>query len=63
MISVERLQLFAALFLFHALAMTGHAADPEPLAGTKPLTVKVQAFSESAKEKILAAGGKVETIK
>jgi large subunit ribosomal protein L15 len=30
---------------------------------TKPLTVKAHAFSESAKEKILAAGGKVETIK
>ncbi|MFH1731089.1 MAG: 50S ribosomal protein L15 [Planctomycetota bacterium] len=29
----------------------------------RPLTVKVQAFSESAKEKILAAGGKAETIK
>ncbi len=30
---------------------------------TKPLTVKAQAFSDSAKEKILAAGGKAETIK
>lgn len=30
---------------------------------TKPLTVKAQAFSESAREKILAAGGKAETIK
>lgn len=29
----------------------------------RPLTVKVQAFSENAKEKILAAGGKAETIK
>lgn len=29
----------------------------------KPLTVKAHLFSESAKEKILAAGGKVEVIK
>lgn len=29
----------------------------------RPLTVKAQAFSGSAKEKILAAGGKAETIK
>ena len=29
----------------------------------RPLTVKAHAFSASAREKILAAGGKVETIK
>ena len=29
---------------------------------SRPLTVKAQAFSESAKEKILAAGGKAEVI-
>jgi len=30
---------------------------------TKPLVVKANAFSESAKQKIEAAGGKVEVIK